>query len=142
MSLGTTRGLRLADAQLVTMLREAGASVEAVATRIGWTNALRRAYPVNDVVEAVAARRALAAGMRAHRPRALVLSTTTAALLIGDPGCAVRRLARLAGAAQPAGRLERAAALCSSAGNSPGRGCSCRTARDAWRRSRAARRDR
>ena len=85
-SLGTTRGLRLADAQLVTMLREAGASVEAVATRIGWTNALRRAYPVNDLVEAVAARRALATGMRAHRPRALVISTTTAALLIGDPG--------------------------------------------------------
>ncbi len=85
-SLGTTRGLRLADAQLVTMLREAGAGVEAVATRIGWTGALRRAYPVNDVVEAVAARRALAAGMRAHRPRALVISTTTAALLIGDPG--------------------------------------------------------
>jgi hypothetical protein len=85
-SLGTTRGLRLADAQLVTMLREAGASVEAVATRIGWTNALRRAYPVNDVVEAVAARRALAAGMRAHRPRALIISTTTAALQIGDPG--------------------------------------------------------
>jgi glycosyltransferase involved in cell wall biosynthesis len=85
-SLGTTRGLRLADAQLVTMLREAGASVEAVATRIGWTNALRRAYPVNDLVEAVAARRALAAGMRAQRPRALVISTTTAAFLVGDPG--------------------------------------------------------
>ncbi|HTX08357.1 MAG TPA: glycosyltransferase [Solirubrobacteraceae bacterium] len=85
-SLGTTRGLRLADAQLVEMLREAGASVDAVATRIGWTNALRRAYPVNDLVEAVAARRALAAGMRAHRPRALVISTTTAAFLIGDPG--------------------------------------------------------
>jgi glycosyl transferase family 1 len=85
-SLGTTRGLRLADAQLVTMLRQAGASVEAIATRIGLTNALRRAYPVNDVVEAVAARRALAAGMRLHSPRALVVSTTTAALLIGDPG--------------------------------------------------------
>lgn len=85
-SLGTTRGLRLADAQLVTMLREAGASVEAVATRIGWTNALRRAYPVNDLVEAVASRRALVAGTRTHRPRALVISTTTAALLVGDPG--------------------------------------------------------
>jgi hypothetical protein len=85
-SLGTTRGLRLADAQLVEMLREAGASVAAVATRIGLTNALRRAYPVNDVVEAIAARRALAAGMRAREPRALVVSTTTAALLIGDPG--------------------------------------------------------
>jgi glycosyl transferase family 1 len=85
-SLGTTRGLRLSDAQLVAMLRQAGASVEPVATRIGWTNALRRAYPVNDLVEAVAARRALAAGVRLHRPRALVVSTTTAALLIGDPG--------------------------------------------------------
>jgi glycosyl transferase family 1 len=84
-SLGTTRGLRLSDAQLVGMLREAGASVSAVATRIGWTNALRRGYPVNDVVEAVAARRALDAGVRAHRPRALVLSTTTAALLAGRP---------------------------------------------------------
>jgi hypothetical protein len=84
-SLGTTRGLRLADAQLVTMLREAGASVEAVATRIGWTNALRRGYPVNDVVEAVAVRRALAAGMRRHSPRALVFSSTTAALLAGRP---------------------------------------------------------
>jgi glycosyltransferase involved in cell wall biosynthesis len=85
-SLGTTRGLRLSDAQLVAMLRGAGASVEAVATRIGLTNALRRGYPVNDLVEAVAAHRALIAGMRAHRPRALVISTTTAAFLIGDPG--------------------------------------------------------
>jgi Glycosyl transferases group 1 len=84
-SLGTTRGLRLSDAQLVSMLSEAGASVRAVATRIGLTNALRRGYPVNDVVEAAAARRALDAGMRAYRPRALVLSSTTAALLIGDP---------------------------------------------------------
>jgi hypothetical protein len=84
-SLGTTRGLRLADAQLVSMLGRAGASVEAVATRIGLTNVLRRGYPVNDVVEAIAARRALSAGLRRHRPRALMLSSTTAALLIGRP---------------------------------------------------------
>jgi glycosyltransferase involved in cell wall biosynthesis len=84
-SLGTTRGLRLSDAQLVTMLSEAGASVRAVATRIGLTNALRRGYPVNDIVEAVAARRALDAGVRAYRPRALVLSSTTTALLVGRP---------------------------------------------------------
>jgi hypothetical protein len=84
-SLGTTRGLRLSDAQLVSMLRQAGASAEAVATRIGLTNALRRGYPVNDIVEAIAARRALSAGLRRHRPRALVLSSTTAALLIGCP---------------------------------------------------------
>ena len=82
-SLGTTRGLRLADAQLVDMLREAGASVAAVATRIGLTNALRRAYPVNDLVEAIAVRRALTAGLRRHRPRAVVFSTTTAAMLAG-----------------------------------------------------------
>jgi glycosyltransferase involved in cell wall biosynthesis len=84
-SLGTTRGLRLSDAQLVDMLREAGASVAAVGTRIGLTNALRRGYPVNDVVEAVAVRRAVAAGMRRHSPRALVFSSTTAALLAGRP---------------------------------------------------------
>jgi len=84
-SLGTTRGLRLADAQLVDMLREAGASVAAVSTRIGLTNALRRGYPVNDVVEAIAARRALTAGLRRYRPRALVLSSTTVALLAGRP---------------------------------------------------------
>jgi glycosyl transferase family 1 len=84
-SLGTTRGLRLHDAQLVDMLREAGASAAAVATRIGLTNALRRAYPVNDVVEAIAARRAFASGVRRHRPRAVVFSTTTAALFVGSP---------------------------------------------------------
>jgi len=67
------------------MLREAGASVEAVGTRIGLTNALRRGYPVNDVVEAVAVRRALATGMRRYSPRALVFSSTTAALLAGRP---------------------------------------------------------
>jgi glycosyltransferase involved in cell wall biosynthesis len=85
LSLGTTRGLRLADAQLVSMLREAGATVQAVGTRIGLSNALRRAYPVNDVVEAIAARRALAAAMRSLDPRAVVFSTTTAALLAGRP---------------------------------------------------------
>jgi len=85
-SLGTTRGLRLADAQLVDMLREAGASVAAVGTRIGMTNGLRRAYPVNDMVEAIAARRALATASARYQPRAVVFSTTTAALLAGDPG--------------------------------------------------------
>jgi len=86
LSLGTTRGLRLANAELVEMLREAGVSVAAVGTRIGLTNALRRAYPVNDVVEAIAARRALVSALRRYEPRALIVSTTTAALLIGDPG--------------------------------------------------------
>lgn len=83
LSLGTTRGLRVADAGFAEQLREAGASVELAATRIGVTNALRRGYPVNDVVEALAARRALASAVARHRPRAVVLSTTTTALLAG-----------------------------------------------------------
>jgi hypothetical protein len=84
-SLGTTRGLQLADAELVNMFREAGASVAAVSTQIGLTNALRRGYPVNDVVEAVAARRALSAAVRSWNPRALIFSTTTASFFAGRP---------------------------------------------------------
>jgi glycosyltransferase involved in cell wall biosynthesis len=59
--------------------------VAAVSTRIGVTNALRRGYPVNDVVEAIASRRALVTGMHRYRPWALVLSSTTVALLAGRP---------------------------------------------------------
>jgi len=81
LSLGTTRGLRIADAELATMTQQAGASVAVVGTRIGATDRLRRGYPVNDVVEAIAARRALAAALRRHDPRAVILSTTTSALL-------------------------------------------------------------
>ena len=79
-SLGTTRGLRVADGAFVDQLRRAGASAEAVSVRIGALAVLRRAYPVNDLVEAAAARRALAAALR-RRPRAVVFSTVTAALL-------------------------------------------------------------
>jgi glycosyl transferase family 1 len=80
-SLGTTLGWRLADRVFVEQLRRAGASVTAVAVRFGWTGRLRRGYPVNDLVEMVAARRALAAALRTGTPRAVVLSTTTAAML-------------------------------------------------------------
>ncbi|MBV9196285.1 MAG: glycosyltransferase [Solirubrobacterales bacterium] len=85
LSLGTTWGLRVADADLAVTVREAGASIAIVGTRIGLTDRLRRGYPVNDLVEALAARRALAAALRHRHPRALVLSTTTAALLAGAP---------------------------------------------------------
>jgi hypothetical protein len=86
LSLGTTRGLRAADAQFAGLCRDAGATVEVVGTRIGATDALRRAYPVNDIVEALAARRALATALERERPRAVVYSSTTAALLAPDPG--------------------------------------------------------
>jgi Glycosyl transferases group 1 len=81
LSLGTTLGWRGADAVFVDQLRNAGASVAATTVRIGASGRLRRAYPVTDLVEALAARRALRAALRRERPRALVISSTTAAML-------------------------------------------------------------
>jgi Glycosyl transferases group 1 len=80
-SLGTTRGLRVADAAFLEQARAAGASVEAVGVRIGLLDRLRRAYPVNDLVEAGAASRATAVGIRRTRPRAVVFSTVTASMM-------------------------------------------------------------
>jgi glycosyltransferase involved in cell wall biosynthesis len=76
-SLGTTPGLRRADAVLAELLREAGASCEVVDVRIGAAGKLRRHVAVTDLVEALAARRA-ARGVEA---RATIYSTVTAALL-------------------------------------------------------------
>ena len=86
LSLGTTLGWRAADAVFAEQLREAGASVAAATVRIGATGRLRRAYPVTDIVEAVAARRALRVALRRERPRAVVISSTTAAMLAGVEG--------------------------------------------------------
>jgi Glycosyl transferases group 1 len=81
LSLGTTLGWRAADAVFVDQLREGGASVATTRVRVGATRRLRRAYPVTDIVEALAARRALLAALRRGRPRSLVISSTTAAML-------------------------------------------------------------
>ena len=86
LSLGTTLGWRLADEQFAEQLRAAGVSVLAQSVRIGASGRLRRAYPVTDLVEALAARRALDGALRRHSPRALVISTTTAALLARPRG--------------------------------------------------------
>jgi Glycosyl transferases group 1 len=86
LSLGTTLGWRAADGVFVEQLRAAGASVAATAVRMGATRRLRRAYPVTDLVEAVAARRALRAAIERERPRSLVISSTTAAMLAGVGG--------------------------------------------------------
>jgi Glycosyl transferases group 1 len=92
LSLGTTLGWRAADAVFVDQLRRAGASVAATTVRIGASGRLRRAYPVTDLVEALAARRALRSALRRERPRALVISSTTAAMLadVDDLPYAVR----------------------------------------------------
>ena len=86
LSLGTTLGWRAADAVFVDQLRRGGASVVATTVRIGASGRLRRAYPVTDLVEAVAARRALRAALRRERPRALVICSTTAAMLADPEG--------------------------------------------------------
>jgi Glycosyl transferases group 1 len=84
LSLGTTLGWRMGDSLLVSQLRDAGVDVTPVSVRIGASGGLRRAYPVTDLVEAAAARRALAGSIERHAPRAIVICTTTAAML-ADP---------------------------------------------------------
>jgi hypothetical protein len=81
LSLGTTIGLRAGDQALAQAIRQAGASVELVRVRLGAAAALRRAYPVTDLVEALAARRALADALGRLSPRAVIFSSTTSSLL-------------------------------------------------------------
>lgn len=77
-SLGTTMGLREADAAFASLVRAAGASCTLVPVRFGATVALRRrSMALIDLVEALSARRT-GAGVRAG---AIVYSTVTAALL-------------------------------------------------------------
>lgn len=77
-SLGTTPGLRRADAALADQIRAAGATCEVAPVRIGRTaGALRRHAAVTDLVEALAARRAV----RGVDARAWIFSSVTAALL-------------------------------------------------------------
>jgi glycosyl transferase family 1 len=77
-SLGGTAGLREADAELAGSLRRAGASVELVAARRPreW-----RTMAAIELAWAVNARRAAREAIAAHAPRAVLYSSTTAALL-------------------------------------------------------------
>jgi hypothetical protein len=76
-SLGTTPGLRRADAAFKAAADAAGVSCEVIPVEIGAAAKLRRQVTVTDSVEAAAARRA-AVGADA---RVVVFSTVTAALL-------------------------------------------------------------
>jgi len=82
-SLGGTAGLREADAELAASLRRAGAEVvEAAAERPReW-----RTYALLELAWARAARAAARAAIDEHRPRAIVYSSVTAALLGPRPG--------------------------------------------------------
>jgi hypothetical protein len=92
-SLGSTTGLRQADAELARSLRRAGASVAVVEARPPreW-----RTLALLELAWALAARRAAERGIAEHAPRAIVYSSTTAALLAPSPG-AIRFDATAAG---------------------------------------------
>lgn len=82
-SLGSTAGLRAADAELEASLRRAGASVAVAAAAHGRE---MRTMALVDLGWGLAARRAAEAALREHEPRAVLYSTTTAALLWPVPG--------------------------------------------------------
>jgi Glycosyl transferases group 1 len=82
-SIGSTPGLRAADAELADCLRRAGASVALAAAA---PPRPVRTFALTDLLWARAARRAAIAGLAAHRPRALIYSTTTASLCWPHPG--------------------------------------------------------
>jgi hypothetical protein len=82
-SLGGTAGLREADEELVASLERAGAAVVVAAAERPreW-----RTYALIELAWARAARAAARAAIDEHRPRAIVYSSTTAALLAPRPG--------------------------------------------------------
>jgi glycosyltransferase involved in cell wall biosynthesis len=92
-SLGSTAGLRAADAELTAAWRRAGATV-AVAPAARPREV--RTFALTDLAWARAARVAARAALRRERPRAVVFSSMGAALLWPEPG-AVRFDAPMAG---------------------------------------------
>jgi hypothetical protein len=82
-SLAGTAGLREADAELAASLQRAGATVATVTAR---RPREYRTFALIELAWALSARRAARAGIAAHRPRAILYSTTTAALLAPAPG--------------------------------------------------------
>jgi glycosyltransferase involved in cell wall biosynthesis len=82
-SLGSTAGLRAADAELAGSLSRAGASVAVVAAR---PRRDVRTLALTDLLWALSARAAARSGIEEHRPRAVVYCTVTAALLWPRPG--------------------------------------------------------
>jgi hypothetical protein len=77
-SLGGTAGLREADAELAASLRSAGARVEVATTA---RPPELRTFAAIELAWALNARRAAVLALRKHRPRAVLYSSSTAALL-------------------------------------------------------------
>lgn len=82
-SLGSTAGLHAADAELAGSLERAGARVGLAAAA---PQHQVRTLALTDLLWARAARRAAERGIAEHDPRAVLYSTTTAALLWPRPG--------------------------------------------------------
>jgi hypothetical protein len=82
-SLGSTGGWRASDAEFAAAIERAGATA-AVATAQPQRDV--RTYALTDLVWARAARAAAQRGIEEHAPRAIVYSSTTAALLWPRPG--------------------------------------------------------
>jgi hypothetical protein len=82
-SLGSTAGLRAADAELAASLRRAGASVALVAAapQRSW-----RTLALTDLAWALAVRRVARAALASRHVGAVIYSSTTAALLWPRPG--------------------------------------------------------
>src|SRR5215212_1305062 len=82
-SLGATPGLRRADDELAAAMRRAGATVAVVRAR---RPPPLRTMALSDFAYARNARLAALEGIETHAPRAVVYSSTTAALLWPRPG--------------------------------------------------------
>lgn len=82
-ALGSTAGLRRAEAGFAASLVRAGVSVQTVTAA---PQRDVRTFAATDLVWALAARRAAVQGLSEHAPRAVVYSTVTAALLWPRPG--------------------------------------------------------
>ncbi len=82
-SLGSTGGLRVADAELADSLRRARVSVAVAAVP---PPRPVRTFALTDLSWALAARRAARSELARHIPKAVIYSSTTAALLWPRPG--------------------------------------------------------
>ena len=83
-SLGTTSGWLVNEAELTGSLQRLGVDHEVVRVRLGPERHLRRTaiWALVDAIEAAGARRALRAGLRGGRPTGIVALSSTAALLL------------------------------------------------------------
>lgn len=82
-TLGATAGLRAMEEELAASIKRAGASVSVARAR---RSREVRTFALTDAQQAVAARRVAQEALQAQRPRVVIYSSSTAALLWPRPG--------------------------------------------------------